>query len=112
MELNEEVVQCAKDIFMNEPKVTIISGDILEKLPENGTTFYLFNPFGEEVLKRFLEEVEKRITHPVRILYLHPICRAVFEEEGSKWRLVEDKKIKPRFLGQLELCVYAKEEKY
>lgn len=108
VELNEEVAKCAQNIFRKEPRATIISGDILENLPENGTTFYLFNPFDEKVLKRFLEEVERKIKHPVKILYLHPTCRHVFEAEGSGWKLAEEKKVKPRCLGELELCVYEK----
>ena len=110
VELNEEVATCAKSIFKDEPRVTIISGDILEELPENGTTFYLFNPFDEEVLKGFLDAVEKKIKHPVRILYLHPTCRHVIEVESTSWNLIEEKKIKPRHLGALKLCVYEREE--
>lgn len=106
VELNENVAEFAKRIFEDEPRVTILSGNILEKLPENGTTFYLFNPFGEEVLKEFLNVIEKKIKHPVRILYLHPTCRHVIETEGSGWILTEEKEVKPRCLGALRLCVY------
>lgn len=107
VELNQEAAQFAQNISKSESRITIIAGDILQNIPEEGTVFYLFNPFGEDVMRKFLEIIENKITHSVRILYLYPTCRKVIEE-NCKWRLVEEKKVKPKNLGELELCVYEK----
>jgi SAM-dependent methyltransferase len=54
LELEPDV--CAKTAhrLRRHANVTILCGDATELLPADGTVFYLFNPFGPEVLARFI----------------------------------------------------------
>lgn len=106
VELNPEVASRARKIFQNDARVKIVSGDILEHFPREGTVFYLFNPFDEEIFAKFIATVEANIRHPIKLLYLHPTCRAVLDAGRPGWSLVREEKIKPKHLGPLVLCVY------
>jgi hypothetical protein len=55
IELDPEVGAAALKRLLRHDRVTILCGDATELLPADGTVFYLFNPFGEEVLRRFAE---------------------------------------------------------
>jgi 16S rRNA A1518/A1519 N6-dimethyltransferase RsmA/KsgA/DIM1 with predicted DNA glycosylase/AP lyase activity len=54
LELEPDV--CAKTAhrLRRHANVTILCGDATELLPADGTVFYLFNPFGPDVLARFI----------------------------------------------------------
>lgn len=48
-------------------------------------TFFLFNPFGEEVLQAVINRIieEKAGEHQIRIIYHNPVYRKVIEETGK-----------------------------
>lgn len=106
VELNPEVAKCAQHIFRNVPNIEIISGDILTSLPKEGTIFYLFNPFDEVVFRRFIEKIEESISHPVKLLYLHPMYRHILDVGRPNWTITKECEIKPRYLGALTFCLY------
>ncbi len=106
VELNQEIAKLSKSIFQDDVNVEIISGDIVENIPENATVFYLFNPFNNVVLENFLDAVENRIDHSVRILYLYPTCKSVFDNRFEKFKLINKYKLKPKYMGELELLEY------
>lgn len=112
VELNSEVAKIAVDIFKHEESVEIIEGDVLIKLPLEGTVFFLFNPFDAKVLEQFLIEVEQKISHSVTLLYLHPTCRHLVDARHLYWHLKEEINIKPKHLGSLTLCVYERTYAY
>jgi SAM-dependent methyltransferase len=54
-------------------------------IPDNAHLFYFFNPFGEEVLQKVIDNIKKSVKqHPRKIycIYLNPKYKAVFEENG------------------------------
>ncbi|MDM8536346.1 class I SAM-dependent methyltransferase [Desulfobacterales bacterium HSG17] len=53
IELNPEIAARTKKRLRKFKNVEIISGNILECLPENGILFYLYNPFDATVMERF-----------------------------------------------------------
>ena len=61
----------ARNRLARYPNVEIITGDATQVLPEDGTLFFLFNPFGPEVMKRFMEHLKQR--PGIRIIYYY--CR-------------------------------------
>lgn len=105
VELNESIAKSAQSYFENNPKIKILSGNILDVLPETGTIFFLFNPFDRKTLSLFLDSIEKNIRHKVTLIYLHPTCR---EEIDSRtyWSLVNHTRLKPRHMGALDVCIY------
>jgi SAM-dependent methyltransferase len=55
IELDPEVCARTARRLRRHARVKIVCGDATQVLPEEGTLFYLFNPFGEEVLRRFVD---------------------------------------------------------
>jgi hypothetical protein len=55
IELDPEICAAAAKRLRRRAKVTILCGDAIELIPEEGTLFYLFNPFAEHVMRRFIE---------------------------------------------------------
>lgn len=106
VELNKEIASLSKKIFLNDDNVKIISGDIVDNIPKNATVFYLFNPFNEVIMKKFLDAIEHNIEHPVRILYLYPTCKSVFDHRSNKWTITNRYILKPKYMGELELIEY------
>ena len=106
IELNLAIAAKAKEIFQNMQNVEIIAGNVLDNFPMEGTVFFLFNPFDAEMMDSFLSLIEKSIIHKLRLYYLHPTCRHVFDERPQHWKLQEEIDLKPAHLGALTLCVY------
>ena len=104
VELNDDVAKQAKKIFETNNNIEIISGNIIENLPNEATVFYLFNPFDATVLRKFICEIEKRIKHEIKILYLHPEYEREFEREN--WMLIESHRLMPKHLGSIKLNIY------
>lgn len=53
IEAVETVAEDARKRYRKYPNVSIVTGDALANLPRNGTLFYLYNPFGDEVVTAF-----------------------------------------------------------
>ena len=49
----EAVAEEARKRYRRYANVSIVTGDALANLPRNGTLFYLYNPFGDEVVAAF-----------------------------------------------------------
>jgi len=69
--------------------VTIIIGDAIDHLPDDGTLFYLFNPFDERIVRRFADRLwrlaeGKRVT----VIYFAPVHLDVFKV-ALCWRIKE-----------------------
>ena len=107
VELNDEIAKQAKHFFEKDSKVEIISGNVLNNIPVDGTIFYLFNPFNADVLDAFLSALEKQIRHNVKVIYLHPTCSEIFEKH-SDWKKIETIELMPKKMGKLEMFVYQK----
>jgi hypothetical protein len=53
IELDPEIAARTAGRLRRFENVTILTGDATEMLPRNGTVFFLFNPFDENVMRRF-----------------------------------------------------------
>ena len=51
--------------------VSIVTGNILEKMPSNGTIFYMYNPFNRQVMQRFNQILKpiSKANRPILIYY-------------------------------------------
>lgn len=82
VELDPDLARDAGRRFKKYKNVQIISGNILESFPANGTLFYLYNPFNEVVLQKFTDLIlnnlnPKRLT---KIVYHNPEYLHLFRE--------------------------------
>ncbi len=109
IEVNKSVAQIAKKTFENDKNVKIIIGSILDKFPREGTIYYLFNPFDIEILKGFIEKVEKTVKKTIRVLYLHPVYSSAFENRDG-WTLNKIIQLRPKKMGELVLYEYIYEK--
>ena len=54
IELDPEICARTRERLRRYATVEVLCGDAIELLPQDGSVFFLFNPFGEEVLRRFV----------------------------------------------------------
>ena len=57
IEVVESIADQTRKRYRKYPNVSIVTGDALANLPRNGTLFFLYNPFGDEIVARFEESI-------------------------------------------------------
>lgn len=81
IELDPQICSRAAHRLRNYPQVTIVCGDAIKLLPAEGTIFYMFNPFNEEVMIRFrdaLLSARAGRTGRTRLIYYNAESLSVF----------------------------------
>ena len=80
----------------SQSKIDFLFEDATKYLiPDNAQVFYFFNPFGEEVLQKVIDNIKESLKqHPRKVycIYLNPKYKAVFEENGFKVFYIEKNK--------------------
>lgn len=81
VELDPDIAQSTAHRLRRYRNVTILTGNILDLWPEDATLFYLYNPFGEDVVRSVSQRLK---IHPRRftVIYYNCVHRAIFEREG------------------------------
>jgi hypothetical protein len=86
IELDPEVCARTAKRLRRFDNVTVLCGDATKMLPAEGTVFYLFNPFGDEVMREFLAALLRldppASGRPRRVVYLNCKFLAPFLEEA------------------------------
>jgi SAM-dependent methyltransferase len=75
IELDSQIAASTRQRLRRFENVAVITGDALDILPPKGTIFYLFNPFDEDVMRKFSRRlldgaVERR---DYVVLYYNPV---------------------------------------
>jgi hypothetical protein len=88
IDLREDVARRTAARLSRFPNVSILAGDAIDCVPRDGTFFYLYNPFGADTLKAFIERLGATNVAParVRILYLNALHQQVFEAD-ARWTI-------------------------
>ena len=80
----------------SQSKIDFLFEDATKYLiPDNAQVFYFFNPFGEDVLQKVVDNIKESVKqHPRKVycIYLNPKYKAVFEENGFKVFYIEKNK--------------------
>lgn len=105
IDINKNAVEIAKERFKQYDNVTIIRDNILNCVPFDGSTFYLFNPFGKETLDQFLSKLEENTNGSIMLYYLNPVHKSVFENH-SEWQLVKEVVLKPKYHLPIDMSIY------
>ncbi len=105
IDINEKATSLAKRRFRRFDNVTIIRDNIVNYIPPESTIFYLFNPFGIEVLNQFLDKLENTISTDITLYYLNPVHEKAFNSR-KRWTLVNKKKITPKYHLPIEMNIY------
>lgn len=106
VEINERASQFAMKVFENSDDVTIICDDATLTQIEDATVYLLFNPFGENVLNAFLDNLERTAKKGIRIYYMHAVFEQVFNERQKTWLQVSRFEMKPKYHIPIVLCEY------
>jgi hypothetical protein len=88
LELDPEFADGTRRRLRSWPNVEIIAGDAVDNLPEDGTIFYAFNPFGTAVMTRLKAKMEDSLRGERDIVLLYYNCHqtAVFQGDPA-WRV-------------------------
>ena len=95
IELDPDVAAFTRERLKKYTNCEIISGNIIDYLPQQGTIFFLFNPFEEYMVEKFKNTIKEQGSDNVVIVYL--LCEHinVFEND-EEWeiRYIQKKKRK------------------
>lgn len=79
LELDKNVAYHTAQQFAKKKNVTIIQGNALDNIPEDGTLFYFYNPFSEEVVEKFEAKLSQMFPKKtIKIIYYNPKSIHVF----------------------------------
>lgn len=88
IELDAEIAAKTAKRLRKYNNVNILSGSVLELIPDNATIFYLFNPFNSSVMDMFKQSLiekffakDKGWIHSFSIIYYNPVCANSFLED-------------------------------
>jgi Methyltransferase domain len=86
IELDDAVASRTRKRLSRYPNVTIVTGHAVEKLPEDGTIFYLFNPFTTEVMAAFKSRLAELARERGRVRIIYNNCKDVrLFVEDAEW---------------------------
>ena len=87
VEYEEELARIAREnadrLRGRHSPVTIVHGGAQDFDYAAGTVFYLYNPFGAEILGQVMTRLKQslaRRSHPIRIVYMKPHCELLMLE--------------------------------
>lgn len=84
VELDPDVAEDCRRRLRRFRNVRIVTGSILDHIPDNGTVFYLYNPFRENVMTAFAAELKRsylRNERPIRIVYNNCWLLDIFRQD-------------------------------
>ena len=83
VELDAQVATATAARFAGDRNIEVIAGDIIDQFPNEGTLFWLYNPFGPQVMRRFRDRLKQAVRREVRIVYTNPRFVEAFQEDPA-----------------------------
>jgi SAM-dependent methyltransferase len=82
VELDPQVAQRAKERTEHCPNIEIRCANVLEdeRLVEETTIYYLFNPFNGKIFSKFVARLERECTRPIQLVYLFDYYGAYLDD--------------------------------
>lgn len=90
VELDPEIASETQSRFKKYDNIKIIAGSILDKFPANGSLYYLFNPFNEAIMQKFIEVMlsEMDADRPAKIVYHNCLHLDLFRD-NERFNILE-----------------------
>jgi hypothetical protein len=90
IELDEEIGYTTKRRLRKYSNVTILIGNAIDLLPDDGTLLYLYNPFDHEIMKRFKKRCEDvySMRRGITIIYYNQMHINIFQND-DRWQVDE-----------------------
>lgn len=90
IEVNPSLALMNEKRLKKYKQIKILCGDAVALIPKDGTVFYLYNPFAQEVVEQFLKNVHQlseTVKRPLYVIYLH--CIYMNSIDPKKWNILE-----------------------
>jgi len=84
LEMLEEIAEGTRQRLKKFSHIEIKSVDILQHFPHEGSIFFMYNPFGEELMQKFVDQLDSKNDRPV-VLYFNCLHLKPFEKN---WNIV------------------------
>lgn len=104
-EIDPAVAEYARRKTRKFRNVTIIEGNILDNIPEDGTIFYMYNPFARPVVEKFRDRMLEKFENRKEALLLYYNCKHLDLFHNNPHWQVEEKDLThvPSAQGSLAL---------
>ncbi|MBR4727222.1 MAG: class I SAM-dependent methyltransferase [Clostridia bacterium] len=88
VELNPEVAAFAEAWAKEYDQITILNGDAFALDYNDFTVLFLGRPFEKETSERFIDQLEKKLTHAIRLYYWWDLKDSGYLENRAGWRML------------------------
>ncbi len=106
VESNIEAAARAARRLAKYPNVEILAGDVVANFPADGSLFYLFNPFGREVMAEFADVAAAQQRDGRRLVLIYYNCKHVdVFEDDDRWEVERVELDAPRYAQLSPLAV-------
>ena len=85
IELNEEVAAYAKKWAAKYPQINIINGNAFDIDYNNYTVLFLGRPFETEMFHSFIDQLEEKLTHKIKLFYWCDTQSGAYLENRKGW---------------------------
>ena len=85
VELNKEVADYAKNWAKKYSELTIINANAFELDYNDYTVLFMGRPFETQMFHKFIDELEQKLTHPIRIFYWCDTQSGDYLENRKGW---------------------------
>lgn len=80
--------------FPRRTPISVVDGNALDyTLPEGNLIIFLYNPFGERMISRLLENIENAVLkndNSIWVIYTNPVCGYVFDRSSALSRILSE----------------------
>lgn len=86
VELTPEIANLCRNRLRSFKNLEIITGDVAANIPDDGTLFYLYNPFRERMMAAFTDSLKNsylRNKRDIAIIYSNCWLLSMFEQDAS-----------------------------
>jgi hypothetical protein len=87
VELDADIARDTRARLQRYPNVCITTGDVVANFPDNGTLFYLYNPFDSHAMAKFKDRLQESLRHracdEATIMYSNCQHVAVFADDPA-----------------------------
>jgi ubiquinone/menaquinone biosynthesis C-methylase UbiE len=92
IDLDDEIAAKTRKRLRRYKNVSIVTGNALDNLPQDGTVFYLYSPFTEQIFSQFKERLWELYQNrgDVMVIYYAPYHIHVFQND-PRWTIEEVK---------------------
>jgi hypothetical protein len=88
IEFNEEIADRTRRRLRKYPNVIIVTGDVLENIPPDGTVYFAYNPAAAPIMARFKEALWERSQEHEDLVFIYYVSHhlSIFADD-ERWKV-------------------------